>query len=262
MPSKLSRFYYATTYYNKFYFKILKWIFKSNEYTNFTYDLTPNNKLLLAQFISHLTKVEINTVFGYFEEIEKDDKLKSHIVEYTNQSNQSKYADTSCFYGRRIGWYTFVRILKPNIVIETGVEKGMGSVVITSALKKNHEEGFEGRYYGTDINPEAGYLFQGEYTNYGEILFGDSIKSLQNFDKNIDLFINDSDHSLEYEKSEYQTIIDKLSKSSFIISDNAHCSPELSHFSMQTKRDYLFFKEEPMDHWYPGGGIGVSWNSK
>jgi hypothetical protein len=262
MPSKLSRFYYATTYYNKYYYKIFKWIFNSNEYTNFTYDLTPDNKLLLAQFISHITKTELSIIFDYFNEIETDDNLKSHIIKYTTQSNQSNHADISCLYGRRIGWYTFIRILKPKIVIETGVEKGLGSLVITSALKKNTNEGFEGRYYGTDINPNAGYLFQGEYKNYGEILYGDSIESLQNFKNDIDIFINDSDHSIEYEKNEYIAIVNKLNLKSFIISDNAHCSSELSIFSKLKNRDYLFFKEEPENHWYPGGGIGVSWNSK
>jgi hypothetical protein len=262
MPSKLSRLYYASTYYNKYYLKIFKWIFNSNEFTNFTYDLTSDNKLLLAQFISHITNAEINKVFEYINELENDNVLKSHIISYTQKSKFSKYADTNCFYGRRIGWYVFVRILKPKIIVETGVEKGMGSVVIASALKKNSEEGFEGRYYGTDIDLNAGYLFDGVYKNYGEILYGDSIESLQKFANNIDIFINDSDHSIEYERKEYQTIQNKISENSFILSDNAHCSPELSFFSQRTNRDYIFFKEEPLDHWYPGGGIGVSWKSK
>jgi hypothetical protein len=124
---------------------------------------------------------------------------------------------------------------------------------------KNIEEGKVGKYYGTDINPDAGYLFSGKYKSCGEILFGDSIESLNNFNQNIDLFINDSDHSEIYERNEYLAIKNKLSANSIIVSDNAHCSPELSHFSRNEQRDYIFFKEEPINHWYPGGGIGISW---
>ena len=261
MASKLSRFYYATNYYNKYYSKILKWVFMSNEYTNFTYDLTEENKLLLCQFIAHITKSNLEFVIQYRIELENDLELKNHIIKITKSSPYSSCADLTCFYGRRIGWYILVRILKPKVVIETGVEKGLGSVVIASALKRNFEDGHIGRYYGTDINPEAGYLFEGVYKNFGELLIGDSIQSLNNFHQKIDLFINDSDHSLAYERNEYNTIKNKLDVNSFIISDNAHCSPELSHFSQKENRDYLFFKEDPLNHWYPGAGIGISWKS-
>jgi predicted O-methyltransferase YrrM len=259
MASNLSRFYYATTYYNKYYAKIIKWLFNSNEYTNFTYDLSDDNKLLLCQFISHITHSELKTIIKYKEELENDQELKNHIIKATKDSAYSSEADTTCFYGRRIGWYILIRVLKPEVVIETGVEKGLGSVVIASALLKNIEEGKVGKYYGTDINPDAGYLFSGKYKSCGEILFGDSIESLNNFNQNIDLFINDSDHSEIYERNEYLAIKNKLGTNSIIVSDNAHCSPELSHFSRNEQRDYIFFKEEPINHWYPGGGIGISW---
>ena len=54
-------------------------------------------------------------------------------------------------------------------------------------------------YIGTDINPNAGYLFDEIYSENGKILYGDSIESLK-LNAEIDLFINDSDHSAEYEK--------------------------------------------------------------
>ena len=63
-----------------------------------------------------------------------------------------------------------------------------------------------------DINYEAGYLLDEKYKSVGEIIYGDSIVSLNKFDKKIDLFINDSDHSPSYEYQEYQTIKNKLNK--------------------------------------------------
>ncbi|MGU9956682.1 MAG: hypothetical protein ACNYPI_03275 [Arenicellales bacterium WSBS_2016_MAG_OTU3] len=58
---------------------------------------------------------------------------------------------------------------KPKTVIETGIDKGMGSVVLASALLRNIEEGFPGEYFGTDINPDAGYMFNGKYAKVGKI---------------------------------------------------------------------------------------------
>jgi hypothetical protein len=44
-----------------------------------------------------------------------------------------------------------------------------------------------------------------------------------------------------------------------VLSDNAHDSAALSDWAEQTGRHYLFFRESPLDHWWPGDGIGASW---
>jgi predicted O-methyltransferase YrrM len=169
-----------------------------------------------------------------------------------------EYADLRVDFGRRLGWYAFARVLKPKIIIETGVDKGIGSVLLCSALLKNKEEGFDGRFFGTDINPEAGYLLKGKYAELGKILYGDSIETLSQFNEKIDLFINDSDHSAEYEYREYITIKDKIAENGVILGDNSHTTDKLAIFSNETKRNFLFFREEPSGHWYPGAGIGIS----
>ena len=167
-------------------------------------------------------------------------------------------ADKTAYFARRVGWYALARALRPKTIIETGVDKGLGACVLTAALKRNNEEGYEGRYYGIDINPKAGYLLSGDYANYGCILYGDSIEVLNKFNGNIDLFINDSDHSENYEANEYKTIADKLSKSAVILGDNSHCTDKLLEFSLEQNRQFVFFQETPKDHWYPGAGIGIS----
>ncbi len=145
--------------------------------------------------------------------------------------------------------------------METGVDKGLGSILLCSALLRNNDEGYPGYYYGTDINPEAGYLLVGKYKQFGKLLIGDSIESLIKLDFKIDLFINDSDHSGEYEYKEYQTILSKLSEDAIILGDNAHITDKLSKFSMENNRKFLFWKEIPKGHWYPGAGIGISFKS-
>jgi hypothetical protein len=121
------------------------------------------------------------------------------------------------------------------------VEQGLGSLVLTAALKRNAQEGSPGIYRGTDINPKAGYLFQGSYQEFGTILYGDSIQSLQGIQQKIDLFINDSDHSADYESREYETIAPKLSERAIVLGDNAHATDRLYRFAEKTDRKCLFF---------------------
>src|SRR3546814_1929922 len=98
-------------------------------------------------------------------------------------------------YGRRLGWYAVVRATKPRVVVETGVDKGLGAMVLCAALLRNAEEDRPGRYFGTDINPHAVYLLQPPYDSVGDILYGASLASLASFADSLDLFITDSDHS-------------------------------------------------------------------
>ena len=138
------------------------------------------------------------------------------------------------------------------------MEKGLGSCVLARALKANAGEGHPGVYYGTDIDPAAGFLFTEPYTRYGKILYGDSIASLQSLTEPVGLFINDSDHSADYEAREYETIRPKLTENAFVLGDNAHATDKLFQFAQKTGRRFVFFSERPKDHWYPGAGIGIA----
>ncbi|MEM1269266.1 MAG: class I SAM-dependent methyltransferase [Bacteroidota bacterium] len=238
-----------------------QWLAQSSEYTNFTYDLTATNKRYLAAFVAQATGIPRPTVAQYIAEIDEDAALRAHIVSATQASVERAFSDDTGFLAKRLGWYALARITKPRIVVETGVEKGLGACVMATALSRNAAEGSPGHYYGTDIQPRAGYLFTEPYNKVGEILYGDSIESLRGLDETVDLFINDSDHSAEYEAAEYQTIKSKLSDRAWIIGDNAHVTDNLLNFADANGWAFSFFAEEPANHWYPGGGIGLAWRA-
>jgi len=238
-------------------FNLFVWTFDSKETTNYTYHLWDMNIKYLASFISEATNTPYETVMTYFKEIQEDKKLTAHLQELNKKSDLNYKSDYEIRFGRRIGWYALVRILKPKIVIETGVDKGLGSCVITAALLRNAEENLPGEYFGTDINPKAGYLLQGEYAKMGKILYGDSIESLKKFEHKIDIFINDSDHSSEYEAQEYEVINPKMNPKGIIIGDNAHGNSKLLEFCLKTNRKFCFFKEHPKNHFFSGAGIGL-----
>lgn len=252
------RVLYASSYYNQRYLQILKWGITSNEDTNFTFPLTEKNLKVLAQTIAIITDKPYEAIYAYIQEILNDQEFKSFIIDKIKSSDYKSVADERTDLHKRVGWYAFARVLKPKVIVETGIDKGLGAVTLCAALLRNKEEGYEGKYYGTDINRKAGYLLDGKYKSSGEILYGDSIASLKALDEQIDLFVNDSDHSAEYEYNEYKTILSKLSPNAVILGDNSHVTDKLLNFSIENGRKYLFFSEEPLNHWYPGGGIGIS----
>lgn len=233
------------------------WFEQSKEQSNFTYQLTELNEHQLAGLIDVVTDCGIGKAREYFSELKTDTRLSDHVNRMTLNSALKDYADLNQGYGRRLGWYAMIRATKPRVVVETGVDKGLGSCVIASALLRNRTEGFPGKYFGTDINPQAGYLFTEPYASAGQILYGDSIDSLKKMDEPIDLFINDSDHSAAYEANEYVTVHGKLSYRAVVLGDNSHISPSLFEYATSHHKKYLFFSEKPKDHFYPGAGIGI-----
>ncbi len=252
----------ALTYFVPQLRRLAWWTFASREFTNFTFDITTENCEYLAHMITLVTGVPYSAAMTYLREIREDEDVKRYVIERTQASSLRFSSDPRCEFGRRIGWYAFVRILKPNIVVETGVDKGLGAIVLCAALLRNATEGFAGRYLGTDKNPTAGFLLGQPYSSVGKILYGDSIESLKEIPE-IDLFINDSDHSADYERREYETILAKLpEKGGLILGDNAHCNDVLARFSAEHGRKFVFFHEQPKEHWYPGSGIGISFTAR
>ena len=240
--------------------QVTRWLLKSREHTNLTYNLTDLNIRYLAHYLGVVCNQSQNLMEAYLREALDDMRLRSHIIRCTYESDRNYLADDGPRYARRIGWYAIVRATRPSVVIETGVDKGLGSCLLTAALMMNQSEGYPGKYYGTDINPKAGYLLKAPYDKFGKLLIGDSIESLKKLDNTIDLFINDSDHSMDYEMREFETIASKLSPNAIVIGDNSHISDKLINFAEKTGRNFLYFHEQPADHWYPGGGIGVAYS--
>lgn len=234
------------------------WLLKSRETTNFTYDLTPLNKQYLAAFVAEVTGSDPQTAADRMTELEADRQLREHLGERIRSSPDGRLADPEIHFGRRLGWYAIVRLVRPRLVVETGVDKGLGACVLTAALRRNTEEGQPGRYLGTDVNPAAGFLLAGRYAELGEVLRGDSVHSLVSQDGPIDVFIHDSNHAAGYEAREYEAIRGKLGDRAIVLSDNAHVTGELLEFARRTGRRFLYFQEQPRAHWYRGAGIGAA----
>jgi hypothetical protein len=232
---------------------------QSGETHNYTFDLTERNIRYMGEMVAVAVRRPAREIHGYIQEAINDQALNAHIsAKMAAHDGQKTPSHVKTPFARRLGWYAVARAVKPKVIVETGVERGHGAVLLCAALLRNGAEGHPGRYFGTDLNPKAGWLMSGAYASVGKILYGDSIMSLLALQERIDLFINDSDHSDEYEAREYEIIAPKLSADSIVLGDNAHVTDKLALFAEATGRHFLMFREEPKDHWYPGAGLGIA----
>lgn len=241
---------------------LARWVVLSREFTNYTYRLSERNRKHLAWWVSSVTDASVLEVESLFAELEEDEVFRSDLqgaIARGDRRFEFSKADAQQIserLGRRLGWYALVRILKPSLVVETGTDKGLGSVVLAQALMANGK----GRLVTIDIEPASGMLLTERYDQIVTRVTGDSLTSLGAL-TSIDLFIHDSDHSAEHEEAEFRCVKSSLSSKAVLVSDNSHATDVLEQLSREWSRNFLFFKELPSGHWYPGSGIGISWQS-
>ncbi|MGN9808285.1 O-methyltransferase [Micromonospora sp. BQ11] len=237
-----------------------RWLVTSREHHNYTYDLTPLSRSHLAWFVSVVCDIPVGQVRAYLDEIESDDTLRGHLLAAIAGSERRGLADKEIRYARRIGWYAIVRAVRPKHVVETGVDKGLGSVVLAAALLRNAAEGHPGRVTSLDINPEAGYLAKvAPWSEVVDLVIGDSLASIAALDRPVDLFLHDSDHRTAHERREFAAVEPKLAPGAILLTDNVTITNVLAEHAERTGRRFLAYRETPADHWYPGDGIGVAW---
>ncbi|MEY2409029.1 MAG: hypothetical protein QOF48_1699 [Verrucomicrobiota bacterium] len=238
--------------------RVIRWAFSSREYYNHTYHLTPLNREYLISYIAVISGHDESRIEGFFRELENDAPLRQLLERQTLNSPDRHNSDVEPRYGRRTGWYALVRATRPKIIVETGVDRGLGTVVLAAAIARNVAEGFPGLVYATDIVPDCGHLLAEPYKSHCRILLGDSVESLKNFAEPVDIFLHDSDHRPEYEWAEFTAIEPRLHPRSIVMSDNSQQSSKMREFAARLRKNYLYFQDVPENHWWPGDGIGAA----
>jgi len=233
---------------------VARWIAHSREHTNYTFELTDNNIDQLGWWVAAVARVPVEDARRYINEAQDDRQLKEHYSWAIRQSPRWRLADPELRLHKRLGWYALIRATRPRHVVETGTDKGLGSIVMAAALLRNGT----GKLTTMDINAHAGDLISGPYADVVDAKVGDSVQLLRHMSEPVDMFLHDSLHTSEHETLEFNAVAGQLSTGALVLSDYAHASLALSRWSECNGRGYLFFAEEPVDHWFPGEGIGAS----
>ncbi len=123
--------------------------------------------------------------------------------------------------------YILCRILRPRIVVETGVANGFSSASILQALEDNQA----GELYSIDlhsregvtipIGKELGWVISEHLKHRWHLILGESFRVLPRLFKElgtIDIFLHDSRHTYKTMMKEYTTVWPHLHRGAFLLS--------------------------------------------
>src|SRR5262245_36121727 len=106
-----------------------RWLVRSREYSNFSYDFSYAGEMAAIDFVSMLTAVPRATVAAHALELSADADFRRWLSERVRLGPYSRTADSEIRYGRRLLYYMLARSLRPKLVVEAGTDKGFGACV-------------------------------------------------------------------------------------------------------------------------------------
>jgi len=233
----------------------LNWIFFSKEISNFTYEIENQNEIV------HTCEIITGLNYDFLKDILNE--IDFNNTEFRNFFSKEYYENypNKNIFGRRLLWYLLVRSLKPELVIESGIDKGMGSCLLIYAQYKNSlEENKDFEFIGTDIKKKDNFCFNLKNKKYEKykFIFEDTLNFLSKFNgKKKIIYISDAEHNYDFELKEFNLIKKNLSNNSLIISDNN--SGSLSKFSILNNKKLIYFHEKSKNFWYHGATTSVSY---
>lgn len=141
--------------------------------------------------------------------------------------------------------YAFCRLIKPEIVVETGVAAGVSSSYFLEALNRN----LRGLLYSIDFpHPSnklpTGWLVPDRLRDRWRLVLGKSSERLPSMLKQlgkVDIFMHDSDHSYENMMFEFRTAWSYIRNGGLLVSDDTHMNRSFFDFAGEVNRKPVRF---------------------
>jgi hypothetical protein len=232
----------------------LSYVLIDPEPHNFTYDLA--NEDALAAWVEAVSGADAGEIQRVLGEARDDGVLRDRLGAATRR--HWWWSKAAPPFGKRLGWYALVRLIRPAAVIEAGVHDGLGSLILLRALERNAEEGADGRLTSFDVNPAAGWLAGSDPRWELRIqATRDGLEGVLAVSPPVGIFIHDSLHTYDNELWELRTVAPHLAPGGILISDNVHATPALAETCAEFGLAFSEFVERPAGHFYPGGAMGA-----
>lgn len=225
----------------------LRYVLWDPELESYTYDLANEDEL--ARQLAGYFGVSEQDVASYMREAHQHPELNDLL----ERRLRWRFAWKKRLpLGNRMAWYVIVRIRRPQLVAESGVLSGLGSLAVLCALERNAAEGYEGHLVSADTDPSAGSLVPARMRRRWTKLVGTSVQTIPDAleGRRIGVFIQDSPHTLENQTAEFSLALRHADTSLVLVDSGGGQTPALAQVCAERKAERLVLHMRPARHVY------------
>jgi predicted O-methyltransferase YrrM len=213
----------------------LKVLYKQkNPYLHDLYNIAELQTVNLEELVSYNLAISKNTYSAFGSEFLK-----------ISQKLNKRYSKVALNYPVKSGMtnaglkflYFAVRMLKPKIIVESGVANGVSTFFITEALMRNRK----GTLVSIDISNDVGSLVTDEQRKHWNLVIlsrptARTLKKILDGLPGIDIFLHDSSHFYDWQKLEYDEAWKRIRKGGLLISDDIDYTYAFYQFAKEQRR--------------------------
>lgn len=189
-----------------------------------------------------------------FDELLEDDQLQVTLARRLRLPADRRRVE----FGYRLPWYVITRLSKPRLIVETGVQSGLGSALLLRALDRNADEGSPGELVSVDTAPKAGWLAEDRAASPWRRLTGPSHPTLSErlADRRVGMLVHDSPHTEEVQRAEFGFALEHADDQLILVDASGVETPLLPELCQWLGVTYHLFREVPAGGFYEGVGCG------
>lgn len=238
----------------------LRWLVRSREISNFTYELS--NMGELSQTVASALDVPVASALDCIDELEHDAELRTELSELLTANPKR---DNDPRYGYRYMYYCVARLARPKVIVEVGTHDGLGAALLLRALERNAAEGFPGELHTFDSTEQSGWLIPERLRARCTRHIGDAEQTLEPVlhEHGCDFLIDDIGFAFEGKAWLFDSALG-LGKRPLVIASefparaDGAAATGLSLAAEAQGGSYAEFVEDPRDHFWPGHTQGLA----
>jgi hypothetical protein len=236
------------------YRQLAGYVLWSPEVGDYSYDIDDHESVVA--FTAELLDVTPDRARQLVAECLEDEQLRRDIDGHRRPALLPRHPPI----GPRILWYAVVRLVRPQLVVETGVWYGIGSTVLLRALERNESEGHAGRLLSFDPDPTAGWVVPARHRDRWTLVRATTEAALHASlrGRRVDVFVHDTPSLYERERGEFETAIESAAPLCVLISGNGNNTRALPDLCAEHDLDYRLVEYGAREHFYRPRGTGVA----
>ncbi len=230
----------------------LAYVLFDPEIESFSFELA-NEREVVAGLAAALDR-PVRELEGYAAETHQDPELNELLSRHLRGRFDVK---RRLPLGNRLAWYVIARACKPQMVVETGIYLGLGSLVLLRALERNCQEGHPGELMSFDTLASAGSIVRQQLRHPWHRFVGSTtellLPALEN--RRVDMLFQDTPHTEENQRFEFEAALAHAAPRLLLLDGSGGTASTLG--TICTEHDGIYHRASlrSRDHVHPGVDI-------